>query len=168
MNISLTIKNNLNLDRYSKMDFEEFLMNIFSFTLKLEGKALNFDYILKKFEENKENSKDLKKLTNLMVFIQFLKYINIDMNVLSNKLLELFKRNSKERIKDNWTKGVFLMGLKFLNESFYKDILQYVKLDNFRIRFLIAKYKVGFILDINTNGLTKTIYDLYLKEKKSK
>ena len=51
-------------------------------------------------------------------------------------------------------------------EITYKDIFRYMKLDKFLVTFLIMKYKSGFILDINSNGLTNVFNDLYYTEVK--
>ena len=41
-----------------------------------------------------------------------------------------------------------------------------MKLDKFLVTFLIMKYKSGFILDINSNGLTNVFNDLYYSDVK--
>ncbi len=51
-------------------------------------------------------------------------------------------------------------------EITYKDIFRYMKLDKFLVTFLIMKYKSGFILDINSNGLTNVFNDLYYSDVK--
>jgi hypothetical protein len=166
--ISLAIKNNLILEKFPEIDFEEFFLTAFSLIFSLKAKALNFEKIIKIFEEKKEKSQRFKILTNyLILIIQFLKCINININFLPNKFLQLIKSDDsidckKEMNKIKKSVNAFLIAI---NELFYKDILKYTKLDNFRVKFLIAKYKTGFILDINCNGLTKAVNDLYLSKK---
>ena len=56
--------------------------------------------------------------------------------------------------------------LKNFIEKTFKDIFRYMKLDKFLVTILIMKYKSGFILDINSSGLTKVFNDLYYSKVK--
>ena len=53
VDISVMIKNNLSLDKFVEMDFEDFITNVFSFIISIKGKTSNFENVLKKFEKDK-------------------------------------------------------------------------------------------------------------------
>ena len=98
--------------------------------------------------------------------IQLLKFFNININFLPNKLLEYFKLINNYKNKSDSDKNMIGLKeslkkwIKIIEFLFCYDFFKYAKLDNFIIKLLIVKYKTGFVLDIKSNGLTKAVNDL--------
>ena len=170
--ILFMLKSNFDCGKFLDMNDDEILLNLISSILSVKGKSKNIILILAK----------LKKFIpyQLINLISIFKNTDVKLEFIPNNFInfvkgkDVFKDEKDEMGKE---KKKAYRGIKFsiketINsfKSFIeiglKDIFRYMKLDKFLVTFLIMKYKSGFILDINSNGLTNVFNDLYYSDVK--
>ena len=197
--ISFILKNNLNLNNFTKMNFDEFFLSFFSGIISIKSKIkdiplLNLEKkredLIKKIEEEEKSKEEIIEKDNLPldveeievnyrddyykmkrlksfiekiiilinIFINYHKNIKFDYMISLNKILETLKFFNGDKLNN------FLIGIKnYIKNNFktlFVNLLQYANIDCFLVTVLFGKYKSGFALNMNANGLTATINEI--------
>ena len=169
-NISLNFKSNFIFNDFSKMSFEEFILNFFSFVFNGKFNIIDLNDFNKMMEKEekvfKEERNDKEEENDAVIFNNFfsiLKIINFEISFSPETLLMKIKEMGNEVYNDGdikFLKEEIKTYLNYINKSLFKDVLKYLKLEKFEISFLFSKYKSGLYLDINSNGLTNAVNEL--------
>ena len=165
LNFSLRFNSNLELNRLLKMDEEKFFVNLLSFIFSIQANTNDLQNLV--LQLDKANNTDfLNDIFNLIRLINSLQNIKIDFNFSPNKTLDMMKKNANDEdfIKSDLKELKEMYINEFLGslpEDIIKEILKNLKNENLLVTIFFAKYKSGFILDINSNGLAEVINDFY-------
>ena len=169
-NISLNFKSNFIFNEFSKMSFEEFILNFFSFAFNGKFNIIELNEFKEKMEKEEKQFKEENKKEeeeNVAIFfnnfISILKKINFEISFSPETLLMKLKEMGNEvyNVGDmKLLKEEIKIYLNYINKSLFKDVLKYLKLEKFAISLLFSKDKSGLYLDINSNGLTNAINEL--------
>ena len=164
VNFYFKFKNNLDLNNFLKMDEEEFFINFLSLIISIKT---NSNVMIKLFEAFMEKNNIFD--SPLLDWIRLLycnQYTNFYFNFLPNTTIpDMFKEKDEDAIKYfiKDIKEILKNFLMTLNNELFKDVLKHITLEKFLITILYVEDKSGFVLDINTNGLTNSINEFLFK-----
>ena len=155
--ISINYKNNLEFKDLSKTDFNEFINHFFSFIFSINAKFTNLDNSLLTLEkeDNGLNAKSKNELIFKITLLRILQNLNLEFNIIQDKLLEFLKINAKVNNEtfNNAYKAFNSFIISDAKRILGEDILNGIDLSKIHTTLLFTKYKSGFLLDINSKGL---------------
>ena len=162
--IFLNFKSNITFKDLLKLNYDQLILTLFSFIIKLNIKLKNIDRLEKVFE--KFVGGDI--LIALLNIIRSLQQNKFELRFSPKILLNIFKDkgNEKYSLGDmKLLKEEIKRLLNKLNEEILKGALKYMNLDNFGMSILFMENKSGFSLNVNANGLTEVINELIFPNK---
>ena len=162
--IDLKLKTNFKFDNLSSENIYDLILEAFSFVLSIKGETKNLHYLLLSLLATSEKyikEWQYKRLKRYIEFIMAFESMNFNFNFnpenIKNAYLVDEPMDNQQAIKTIKETLLTWLGLFLLIFGDLDTILNNVKFDHFLISCLIAKFKTGFILDINSPGLTKLL-----------
>jgi len=163
---------NLTFENFGKMDIEEFIKLLSSFDILIQGSCNNLENSLISFLQSKidleKNEKNfIEKALKFLLFNKNVKFnLDISQDKLFNFLNEKLKQNFEDIVKMIM---IFLQDvvINYLINYGFSNIYEDINFKKILVTLLFAKFKSGFVLEINTKGINELLKNL-INEKNKK
>ena len=163
--ISMKFKNDLTFEKFEEMTFEQFFLLFASLFFSLKFNFKNFENSIALFEKQKFNiKKNEKDLIYLMNFLNIFKNTKISLNFDINSFFKLLN-TGKEKINDKKFSEMRNAFKSFLMFKWFGEIEEGVNFNKILITLLFAKFKSGFVLEVNTKGIKEFVTEIKNKNK---
>ena len=163
--ISVSFKTNLTFENFGKIHLEELIKLLTSFYFSIKGEFSDLDNSLKEFNQKKININEQEKkfIENVLNFLIIHGNSSFKLNISQDKLSNFFKENLGQKLEHfiqtiiSFLENVVIISLKTYG---FKTIYEDIDFNKILVTLLFAKFKSGFILELNTKGISD-----FLKKK---
>ena len=167
--IFMKFTNNLTFENFGKMNIEEFIKLLSSSNFILQGSFNNLENSLKSFMQSKIDIKKNNKnfIENALKCLILLKNIKFNWDISQDKFFAFLKENSKKKLEDTIQMTIGSLQqvvIPYLMNFGLDKIFEDINFNKIMVTLLFAKFKSGFVLEINSKGISEFLKNLINKK----